>query len=479
MPVPGPEMMRRLNVVVDRVNAEERAARDAARADAAEVDRLLGEQSAAFRELAQLYLPRLEDNVERDGWSEMQALLNSILLRKEDARRLAAERLQRATAAREQAAVRRESLAAQHRSLTERLAVLSQQLVDSLAADAEFQAWSREAATGQARLEQARASLEVVEQDAAAKLPAYQTSRLFRYLADRGFSTPAYRWRGLTRRLDRWVAQLIGFDEAIASYRFLTSAPEQMRVWIESQSAMVDARVASAAHRQQSQAERLGLPSIQAEGSRLQSELSDAEAALEASRQAEADATSALSALESADGPYYREAIEVFQALLQRTERSLVAARAAHTPELTDDQVVARAGHLDREVLKLRQKMDADQLQIAAAAKRSKQINELASRCRRAQFDHPQRIFRDDLKLEDNIAAMLDGNRDLDSVWHEMHRSQELFNPTAEKASALMNGPMGQVLLDSMAKAAGVALGGYAVLAGQQHRLPGNQTRRP
>jgi hypothetical protein len=60
-----------------------------------------------------------------------------------------------------------------------------------------------------------------------------------------------------------------------------------------------------------------------------------------------------------------------------------------------------------------------------------------------------------------------------------MHRSQELFNPTAEKASALMNGPMGQVLLDSMAKAAGVALGGYAVLAGQQHRLPGHRTRRP
>jgi hypothetical protein len=54
-----------------------------------------------------------------------------------------------------------------------------------------------------------------------------------------------------------------------------------------------------------------------------------------------------------------------------------------------------------------------------------------------------------------------------------------LFNPTAEKASALMNGPMGQVLLDSMAKAAGVALGGYAVLAGQQHRLPGHRTRRP
>jgi len=95
--------MRRISESAASVGRIEQAARDAAAATAAEVDRMVADQSDAFRELAQLYLPRLDDDVERDGWSEVRATLQSIILRKEDARRLASSRFhlaaeQRATA---------------------------------------------------------------------------------------------------------------------------------------------------------------------------------------------------------------------------------------------------------------------------------------------------------------------------------------------------------------------------------------------
>ena len=151
MPIPGQEVMRRISESVARVAGIEQAARDAAAATAGEVDRMVADQSEAFRELAQLYLPGLDDNVERDGWSEVRATLQSIILRKEDARRLASSRFQLAAEQRATAEARWKELSDRASELSSRCDELAQQLKERLASDTQFQSLSQKAAEGQAR----------------------------------------------------------------------------------------------------------------------------------------------------------------------------------------------------------------------------------------------------------------------------------------------------------------------------------------
>ncbi|WP_299474534.1 hypothetical protein [uncultured Roseibium sp.] len=89
---------------------------------------------------------------------------------------------------------------------------------------AQRDATERAIATAEAAEEKARTS----DQDRDVKGKAYDADPLFVYLWQRGYGTPDYQYRGLTRSLDRWVAGLIRFDDARANYAMLTGIPGRM-----------------------------------------------------------------------------------------------------------------------------------------------------------------------------------------------------------------------------------------------------------
>ena len=97
MPVPGTEILRRIADFAASINGDEKEARARAMDVSNEIEKLLADQSDAFRELAQHYLPRLDDDVESDGWTEMRAVLRDIMLRRDDSRRQLQTRLQTAS----------------------------------------------------------------------------------------------------------------------------------------------------------------------------------------------------------------------------------------------------------------------------------------------------------------------------------------------------------------------------------------------
>lgn len=474
MPIPGQDILRRISEFAANASRAEQDARQAAQATATEIDQLITAQSDAFRELAQLYLPRLDDDVERDGWSEMRALLHDIILRKEDARRQLAGQLQAAVEQRATTEASWKQLSARVNELTAKCDELAQQLSNTLAADTQFQSLSRQAAEGQARLEQAQVSLVEVENDAKEKLPKYHGSQLFGYLHRRGFGTESYTKRGLTRRMDRWVSRMIDYPHAAAGYRFLSSAPQQMRQLIDEQHKEVKSLVMQVESQQSAAAVTLGLPQIQAAGAKARMELERAGPAAENAIKAEGLARQQLADLESPNCSYYHEALAAFQGLMQRTERSLVTTRAVQTPEPTDDQVVARLRHIDDQVSEKKRQLDACFESAEQAAQRTSRITDLTSRCRRAQFDDPRRLFDTGFDLDVHLNALLAGTVDAESVYQEMYRRQHLDSPLADKASAALQSPMAQILLSTMAQAAGAALGAYASRAGQQHRVRNN-----
>ena len=475
MPVPGTEILRRITDFAASISGSEKDARARAMDVANEIEKLLADQSDAFRELAQHYLPRLDDDVERDGWTEMRAVLRDIMLRRDDARRQLELRLQ--TAATQQG-----SSELQWKQLSEQLAAASQkadelttQLTEKLTTDPDLQRLSREAAEGQARLEQATANLSDVETEAKNKLPPYEHSRLFQYLWDSEFETDRYQRRGLSRRIDRWLSRLIDYPAVAASYRFLSSAPRMMKQVIAEQQKAVKARVAEVESRQSAAAEALGLPAVQTSLSRLKPEVDRAFAAMDSAQKLRVSLQHEQAQLDSPDSIFYRDALKAFQALLQKTERSIVAARAANTPELQDDQVVARLRHIDEVVSQKKSQLDQHYAAAEAAEQRTARVNDLLSRCRRAQFGDPKRIFEESYELNTRLQDLANGVVSGETMYQEMYRIQRIDSPIADQASAAINGPMGQILINTMAQAAGAALGVYAARAGQQHRLPRNR----
>jgi hypothetical protein len=428
MPVPGTEILRRITDFAASINGSEKEARVRAMDVSNEIEKLLADQSDAFRELAQHYLPRLDDDVESDGWTEMRAVLRDIMLRRDDSRRQLETRLQTAATQQSSAEMLWKQLSEQFSAVTQKADELTTQLTEKLTADPDLQRLSREAAEGQARLEQATANLSDVETEAKNKLPPYENSRLFQYLWDSEFDTDRYQRRGMSRC--DWT---------------LIIRPDA-----------------------------LGLPVVQASVSRLNPEVDRAFAAMDSAQKLCTSLQHEQAQLDSPDSIFYRDALRAFQALLQKTERSIVAARAANTPELQDDQVVARLRHIDEVVSQKKSQLDQHYAAAEAAEKRTQRVHDLLSRCRRAQFGDPQRIFEDSYDLNTRLQDLANGVVSGETMYQEMYRIQKIDSPIADQASAAINGPMGQILINTMTQAAGAALGVYAARAGQQHRLPRN-----
>lgn len=470
MPIPGPEVLRRIGELEAQARKIEADSRQAVEEAARQVDELVAGQTDALRELAHHYLPRLSDDASKKGWTEMRATVAEILLRKEDAQRVAMDRLERAKKEREATEAAYKLTCDRVNQLTAHCDELAKQLATRIAEDSEFQSLARRAAEGQARLEQAEASLDEVEHDAKEKLPNYEKSRLFKYLHERQFGTPSYTQRGLTRRLDRWVSGLIDYPKAAAGYRFLKSTPDQMKQLIDEHRTSVHSIIAEVESRQATVASALGLPRAQAEGTQARAEQDEAALRADRARDLENQARDQLSKIQSDQCPFYEEAVDAFHSLLERTERSLIAARAAQTPELTDDQVVARLRRLDEDIVARKQALAERARTTDLAAQRAAAFGELAARFRRAQFDHPRSIFDDEFDVEGQLWAILDGTTDADRVWQHMRRYQRLGPSIAQQTTAALQHPMTQILVQTMAQAVGSALGNYAARATQQNR---------
>ena len=105
---------------------------------------------------------------------------------------------------------------------------LEQVVSERLHGSDEFKRLSEQALTAETELERNEDRVADIKAEAEKKLPSYDHSRLFKYLYDAGYGTPAYKGKGLTRRLDGWVARMIDYPSARRGYDFLRVTPELM-----------------------------------------------------------------------------------------------------------------------------------------------------------------------------------------------------------------------------------------------------------
>ncbi len=425
------------------------------------------ERGEALVNLAEFYLPELTQDAIYETWAEVRPGLSQLLLQKQDHRsrldHVIGGMIDKRGAKESELLKVNEELDAE----IEERDRIAHEVEKQLREDAEFVQLSDRAAIAEAALERAESNLDEVEQDAAKKLPAYDNSKLFRYLQDRGFNTDQYTKRGFSRRMDRILAKFIGFKQAKRGYDFLRDTPEQMRKVIAEDREALDTVMDELERRRDQVAKQLGLNNQLDSVQRLEAQRDTVVGELDVLLAEFQEVQEELLELEDTRGPYYRKSIELFREMLERVDTRDLERRAKSTVDITDDQIVARLRGVEAAAEDLNDLARDHRHAIKDQQNYVKDFGRLVQKFRAARFDSGRSQFADSLDLLETLDRA-QHSHDTRYCWERI-RSAHRWGPTVmERVTDVATHPLTQVLINAMAYAAAGRRQSHARRAGER-----------
>ncbi|MEL6104938.1 MAG: hypothetical protein AAFU85_02825 [Planctomycetota bacterium] len=433
------------------------------------------DRSRALLDLAKHYLPDLSNESIEKSWIEVRGRVSRILLRRDEER----EQLEDSCGgAGDKLHLLEDRLFEVNESLDEtqgeqdRLSKLAE---SKLTSDETFVQLSSQAAKAEAALERAESNLDEIEQDAAKKLPAYRKSSLFTYLRDRNFGTGQYPKRGITRRMDRWVAKLIGYRKAKQSYDFLSGTPDRMRKIIASDRESLYTVMDELEGRRDAIAKETGLTEAITACEQLVNQRDGLLDELHVAQQEVDKLEAELTDLEDPHGRYYQEAVAAFRDMLAEFRTEELERRAGKTASLSDDQIVAKIVGVDESLddLETDTRRHHDDLMDRQEAINS--LGQMIQRFRAAKFDSARSEFLPSVDVIGSIGRAR-SSHDIEELWHQLRKAQRWAPSLGDKVASVAAHPATQLLVSAMAQAAGAAMSNHARRAGRrryrQDRFP-------
>lgn len=470
MPHSGPAIYRQLLLAYQTVQADLEKLRGHVAAEGAESERLDQDRQATLASLAEHYLPELSEQAIEGTWHEVRSDMRQVLLRQQEHTARLQLQLGDLEHNQQQQETALERADEQLDQLQQRQQELSQQLLDRLTGDQRFSELAKQAAAAEAALEQAEGRLAEVQEDAAQKLPAYQQSSLFQYLYRRGLGTPAYQSRGFARRMDRWVGKLIGYQRARQSYEFLRDTPKHMEKVIDEDRRHLETVMQELERQRDARAREIGLPAVSAQVETAEAERNAVVERLdELSQRADALRTELLD-VEDSRGVYYGQAVELFRGMLQDMDQQTLAQRAEKTPQIRDDQIVARLQGIDVEAEQLEQQYRQRRDRLKALNDQLREIGRLLQRFRAAGYESRRSQFQPSLDIAGALDSFRQGHSTIESVWLQLRRAQSFGPASLGPVSQAAGHPLTQTLTHAMATAAGSALSEHARRASHRGR---------
>jgi len=421
--------------------------------------------------LAKHYLPELSDEAIEQTWGEVRHDLQQVQLRKQDEQRQLVE--QRRADETLRRGLEKEFLALEEEleRVRQQADELTREVENALRQDESFVRGTEQAAMAEAALERAEANLEEVSQDAARKLPAYESCRFFRYLNERQFGTPAYRSKGLTRRVDRMLADFCDYRQANRNYQFLTETPETMRRIIAEDREALHTVVDQLHSIRDRIADQHGLPEQLERLQELERKREPLLEDLEAASQRTAEVAAAETQLEGRQGPFYEEAVQIFRRFLQQSDPETLRDRAMETPEIRDDQIVATLRGLDDRLGQSREDAASRRDSVESLHATQAAVGRLLQRFRASGFDSSGRCFPEDLDIPGRLATASRPEQ-VEELWQLLRRQQRSGVPLSNHGDGASTPPMAQGLANTMADAAAGEMSQHARRAGTRRRSP-------
>ncbi|MEM6472565.1 MAG: hypothetical protein AAF802_23590 [Planctomycetota bacterium] len=472
MTIPGPEMHRQIMDGYKALQERTEAIRSKISALDDDQEDLAKDRDDALVSLAEYYLPELTRPAIEKSWVGVRRTLTEVLMRKEDQRRRLKQTLDETNHRR---FLEEDRLLEINRSLdeaTQEQQSLAAEVEKQLTEDDKFVSLSREAAAAEAALERAESNLNEIEQDASRKLPGYEQSSLFKYLRDRNFGTSEYKSRGVTRRMDRWVAKFIDYRKAKQGYDFLVETPDRMRKIIAEDRQSLD-RVMEEIERQRDLVvSRLGLTAAMQRVRQLSEQRDQRLVVLDEIRLETNNLESQLTGLEETRCEYYEEAIQAFRGLLNGMKADELASEARRTPSITDDQIVARIQGTESRIETSERKEERREDELKEITRSVDAMGRFIQRFRASNFDSARSTFLPSVDVIDALHRVKN-ERDVDELWDRVRRAQRWGPTFGEKVTGVATHPVTQVLIGAMAQAAGAAMGQHAKRAGERRYQSG------
>ncbi len=423
MTISGSTFHKALKRAIQDMRLAAGTAADRGRRERARVAEVMGRRERALDELARLQLPELSAAAIAALPDRARPAVRDVLRRREDRMAALSESIASRTSDLETAESRLDSLTAELDDLVQQREQTQATVADRLAADEEFERATKAAAYAETRLERNEQRMADLERECAEKLPAYEDSKLFRYLIERGFGTGAYEKRGLIRRLDRWVASLVDFQASKRSYNFLRATPELLRSEIARRRDLFNAIMQEVEQRRDAVEAELGLDEILERGDRLGTDrdalveqLSVQSAALDGLRQEHLT-------LETHTDGFYAQALERLRASLDSAGPRALERVARRTPDHRDDDLVEDLDDADERLDDLQDDLKQADRAARLAEERVRSLEALVTRYRSQNFDSGSSYF-DDFDPHTDLQRYLDGYLGAEELWRNLAQRQ-------------------------------------------------------
>lgn len=370
-----------------------------------EITQLGNEREEIFSQLALTYLPELEAKDVKQTLHEVQAEVEKIFKEKQK-RRLELENSINTT--QEKREKLEEELDVVTDSLNQKAKErnkLRGEIVKELSLSSLYTELDKNAKQAEERLKSNKERVKEIEALAKEKLPAYEKNKLFMYLDKRKFKTESYDKRGLTARLDSWVAELINFSSQKANYDFLKAMPELMAQEVSRRQGELDKVVEKMEKIEKNVSDKYGLTKVIEEGNTIGANRSNL---IEQIKELDLKYTQCNEERETLDGTkdsYHLKAIQNLKAYLKGETIQKLKQRVKETPGTKDDRLAGRIEEIDYRVRDLKDKAKEIKLDINKAEKKLGGLKEIEDNFSSNDYESDESYFDDDFNITDLLTG--------------------------------------------------------------------------
>lgn len=474
--IPGGEVVRQLESA--RRDARRRA--DEVRANLDKLDDFMNDlverRGQSLVELAQHYLPDISSATVARQFSEVRGHIEDLLRRKQrheaelqgqwdtmlDRRSALDDQIEKITAELDDLATKRDGL--------------EQQLAAKLRADPEFQELSKQALAAETELKRNELRVAEMREEVAEKLPAYENSKLFKYLHKRGYGTPEYKGRGLAKQLDGWVARVAKFHKNRQSYNFLKVTPELMATEVERRRAEFTKLMERLEAIEDQISDQIGLTALLKQGIKLGDQRQILLTQVEQQETERDRIEKEIAQLESTENEYYVAGVNRLRDFLGNMEESALAIRTRATPQTTDDAIFGEIQRLNEQLRSAREQSHQDRKLLEIWNEKVTGLDQVVLRFRSSEFDSRRSWFHTRLDVLREVDRYLEGNNSASGLWAVLRQHQQFIRPEIDQGGW---GDLGNVFDSDVSRVLGRVLIEVAGEALRQSAQRGMHRRGP
>lgn len=455
----GTEVIELIQQAVQRASSTAAAALQRTATLESETDDWLRKREQGLKELAEHYLPRVDRGTIDSTFVEVRSDLENVLSRRNRELSRIEEVLARELPKLEIGEAQFSTATEDLRAATAELERGHERLAEQLASDATFRSLTDQLLKCRQRLRQFQDRLQEIRSEAKVKLPPYEASTLFQYLWRRQFGRVQQRGNLMTRRWDRWLARLIDYRRASKSYGFLRATPELMEQAVNREEEAADELVQTIETAKRVVADELQLSTLQDRVSEVTTRRDELMETIEARQQACQPLVDERQAIEDSEGRFYQEAIERLTEHFSRTQERVLAERAAQTPQVEDDQIVAELEWAADQIEEARRDVAAAQVERRTAEKHERELTYVLRSLRRSNFDQDSCYFDPPIdvapRIEDFFAARQDEHELLKRLRNDRKNRPSFGDRAKARVESVFQNPSTQTALQVVAIVAG------------------------